>query len=217
PADDRSRPCHTCGQFDKCPGHRSYIQLHTHLIHGGHIDIIRRILQSVCFQCKRVKVKWQEWVNESGTYYYITSPCRLTLGIGTDWLPDDKETKFKLPVAIRSISAASNLETDESKVSTLALLAKYLKTLGKCAWCGAECDVTKRIGNGFVMKRTGASLTGQQIFNIFKDIRHDDCLFMRLGNNVRPEWFLFYCLDVVTIINFITYHNIALKNIRYLL
>ncbi|RYE21353.1 MAG: hypothetical protein EOP45_09675 [Sphingobacteriaceae bacterium] len=117
--------------------------------------------------------------------------------LGTDWLPDDKETKFKLPVAIRAISAATNSETDESKTSTLALLAKYLKTLGKCAWCGSECDVTKRVGNGFIMKRTGANLTGQQIFNIFKDIRHDDCLFMRLGDNVRPEWFLFYCLDVV--------------------
>lgn len=66
PADDRSRCCHTCGQFDKCPGHRSYIQLSTHLIHGGHIDIVRRILQSVCFQCKRMKIKWQEWVNEEG-------------------------------------------------------------------------------------------------------------------------------------------------------
>jgi DNA-directed RNA polymerase beta' subunit len=117
--------------------------------------------------------------------------------LGTDWKPDDKETKFKLPVAIRAITPASNLETDESKVSTLAQLAKYLKTLGKCSWCGAECDMTKRVGNGFTMRRTGASLTGQQIFNIFKDIRHEDCLFMRLGDNVRPEWFLFYCLDVV--------------------
>ena len=69
PADDRSRPCGTCGLYDKCPGHRSYIQLATHLIHGGHIDVIRRILQSVCFQCKRVKVRWQEWVNASGNLF----------------------------------------------------------------------------------------------------------------------------------------------------
>lgn len=71
PADNRSRCCQTCGLFDKCPGHRSYIQLCTHLIHGGHIDIIRRILQSVCFQCKRVKIRWQEWVNESGKAFIM--------------------------------------------------------------------------------------------------------------------------------------------------
>jgi len=116
--------------------------------------------------------------------------------IGTDWKPDDEGTKFTLPVATRAITPASNLETDGSKVTTIAQLAKYLKTLGKCSWCGAECDMTKRVGNGFTMRRTGASLTGQPIFNVFKDIRHEDCLCMRLGN-IRPEWFLFYCLDVV--------------------
>ena len=174
------------------------------------MDVIRRILQSVCFNCKRIKVNWTEWVDESGNHWKpdtklkkkaFTNNQNTSKEIKTEEKteqedPSIPETKrIKVPVAIRSISPKLNTTTDDGK--TLTALAKYLRTLEKCAWCGTECDKPKKSGNSFILKKSSSVLSGEAIFNVFKDITHEDCMFMRLGNNVRPEWFLFYRIVVV--------------------
>ena len=54
---DRRLHCGTCGRdVRSCPGHIGVIELAAPCYHVGYIDVVLKILRSVCFMCSRLKV-----------------------------------------------------------------------------------------------------------------------------------------------------------------
>lgn len=52
--DSRQR-CATCeGSINDCPGHFGYIRLAKPVYHIGFLDIVKKILSSVCCECSRL-------------------------------------------------------------------------------------------------------------------------------------------------------------------
>lgn len=49
--------CHTCnGDIVDCPGHFGHIDLAKPVYHPGLIDIVRKILKCVCFNCSKLLI-----------------------------------------------------------------------------------------------------------------------------------------------------------------
>jgi DNA-directed RNA polymerase II subunit RPB1 len=49
--------CHTCnGDVIDCPGHFGHIDLAKPVFHPGLIDMVRKILKCVCFNCSKLLI-----------------------------------------------------------------------------------------------------------------------------------------------------------------
>jgi DNA-directed RNA polymerase II subunit RPB1 len=53
---DRNYKCATCaGSMAECPGHFGHLELAKPVFHVGYINKIKKVLESVCFYCSRLK------------------------------------------------------------------------------------------------------------------------------------------------------------------
>ena len=53
---DRNLRCATCGEgMTDCPGHFGHIELARPVYHIGFLGKVKKILETVCFNCSRIK------------------------------------------------------------------------------------------------------------------------------------------------------------------
>jgi DNA-directed RNA polymerase II subunit RPB1 len=53
---DRNFKCATCaGSMSECPGHFGHMELSKPMFHVGYINKIKKVLESVCFYCSKLK------------------------------------------------------------------------------------------------------------------------------------------------------------------
>ena len=61
---DRNYKCLTCGEnMTECPGHFGHLELSKPVYHGGYISKVKKILESVCFNCSKLKVSFKNILN----------------------------------------------------------------------------------------------------------------------------------------------------------
>lgn len=59
---DRNVKCHTCGEsMGECPGHFGHIDLAKPVFHIGFIKQVKRILESVCWECGKLKADFDDF------------------------------------------------------------------------------------------------------------------------------------------------------------
>lgn len=53
---DRNYKCQTCqGTMNECPGHFGHLELARPLFHLGYLSKLKKVLESICFNCARIK------------------------------------------------------------------------------------------------------------------------------------------------------------------
>jgi DNA-directed RNA polymerase II subunit RPB1 len=58
---DKTLACETCkSNFTDCPGHPGYIELAKPMYHVGFVEVCRKILRCICFNCSKLLVVKKE-------------------------------------------------------------------------------------------------------------------------------------------------------------
>jgi len=60
---DRNFKCQTCGEgMSECPGHFGHIELARPVFHPGFIIKVKKILESICVNCGKLKADIVSWI-----------------------------------------------------------------------------------------------------------------------------------------------------------
>ncbi|KAF3167652.1 DNA-directed RNA polymerase II subunit rpb1 [Orbilia oligospora] len=192
---DRSFKCATCDEnMSECPGHFGHIELAKPVFHIGFITKIKKVLETVCFNCGKILL------DESNPQFVDAMRIR------------DPKARFN---AVWRICRAKNVcESDanegEEEGSNDALPGEEKARKHKHGGCGnaqptIRKDGLKLIGTWKPSKDedeenpqpTKRNLTPQMVLNIFKHISDDEITKMGLNKDyARPEWMIITVLAV---------------------
>ena len=76
---ERLQVCETCKQsVHTCPGHTGYTKLALPVYHTGHLEIVMKILRSVCFFCFKVRVSDSDCADLSTESNYFNRKSKNT-------------------------------------------------------------------------------------------------------------------------------------------
>ncbi|KAF5376978.1 hypothetical protein D9615_007211 [Tricholomella constricta] len=72
---DRNFKCQTCGEgMSECPGHFGHIELARPVFHPGFIVKVKKILESICVNCGKLKADIVSCVSSSSTRFAPPHP-----------------------------------------------------------------------------------------------------------------------------------------------
>lgn len=192
---DRGTKCSTCGELpEECPGHFGHIELAQPVFHVGFITKIKKVLETVCHNCG--KIKSDERNPQFAQAIRIRDPkrrfeavhkiCKMitvcepdTSSENDNAFGDDPKSKLK----VQGHGGCGNLQPSIRK-EQLRLTAHYKLPKNE------EDD-------GGKPEKDSRPLTPQMALNIFRNILDDD--LARLGLNAdyaRPEWMVLTVLPV---------------------
>ncbi|BAE57665.1 hypothetical protein F9C07_2225934 [Aspergillus flavus] len=190
---DRQWNCETCEEGQKeCPGHFGHIELATPVFHIGFLTKIKKLLETVCHNCGKIKAntsdsKFLEALRMRDPKRRFDHIWRLSKDITiceADPPPDEDEPYAKeSSKPTRMHGGCGNAQpTIRKEGITLVGTWKPSKSMMD------EMDMQQP------EKKT---ITPQMALNIFRNISHEDVRIMGLSNDyARPEWMVLTVLPV---------------------
>ncbi|RDW90073.1 DNA-directed RNA polymerase II core subunit RPO21 [Aspergillus mulundensis] len=189
---DRQWNCETCEEGQKeCPGHFGHIELATPVFHIGFLTRIKKLLETVCHNCGKIKAnasdpKFLEALRIRDPKRRFDHIWRLSKDIlicEADPPAEDDEYQKESSKPQRSHGGCGNAQPTVRKEGiTLVGTWKPSKSMMD------EMDMQQP------EKKT---ITPQIALNVFRNISHEDVRIMGLSNDyARPEWMILTVLPV---------------------
>ncbi|KAF7739231.1 DNA-directed RNA polymerase II largest subunit [Penicillium ucsense] len=189
---DRQFNCETCEEGPKeCPGHFGHIELASPVFHIGFVTKIKKLLETVCHNCGKIKVgadnaKFLEAIRIRDPKRRFDAIWRASKDINiceTDPSPDEEEEALKDGKKRYFHGGCGNAQPTVRKEGiTLVGTWKPSKSM-------MEDDVTAQPEKKVI--------TPAMALNIFRNISHEDVRIMGLSNDyARPEWMIITVLPV---------------------
>ncbi|KAF2770180.1 beta and beta-prime subunits of DNA dependent RNA-polymerase [Teratosphaeria nubilosa] len=193
---DKNFQCATCGQGqDDCPGHFGHIELAQPVFHVGFVTKIKKVLETVCHNCGKIKsdetnpsfAQTTRLRDPKRRFEQVHKICKPILLCSPD-MPADDDNGFgddpKAKLKAKGHGGCGNNQPTIRK-EQLKLTATFKQSKGDDEEGGAKDDKVTSV------------ITPQQALNIFRNISDDD--LARLGLNAdyaRPEWMILTVLPV---------------------
>ncbi|KAK5113959.1 hypothetical protein LTR62_003082 [Meristemomyces frigidus] len=186
---DRGTQCATCKEVpENCPGHFGHIELSRPVFHVGFVTKIKKILESVCHNCGKLKVddrntdfrkavRLRDPKRRFEAVHRICKAISICEPDGTN--PDDDPKKALEPGHGGCGNAQPVIRKEQLKLNGTNKAAK-----------GDEDEGGQKQDEKF-------QITPQYALNVFRNITDDD--LARLGLNAdyaRPEWMVLTVLPV---------------------
>ncbi|KAL4997869.1 hypothetical protein BDV10DRAFT_168680 [Aspergillus recurvatus] len=189
---DRQWNCETCEEGQKeCPGHFGHIELATPVFHIGFLTKIKKLLETVCHNCGKIKANTSDPKfldalrirDPKRRFDHIWRLSKDILICEADPPPEDDEYGKESSKPVRLHGGCGNAQPTVRKEGiTLVGTWKPSKSMMD------EMDMQqpeKKI------------ITPQMALNIFRNISHEDVRIMGLSNDyARPEWMILTVLPV---------------------
>ncbi|KAI7095095.1 putative DNA-dependent RNA polymerase II largest subunit, partial [Hortaea werneckii] len=189
---DRGTMCSTCNEVPEyCPGHFGHIELAQPVFHVGFIAKIKKILESVCHNCGKLKadernVQFAQAIrlrDPKRRFEQVHKICKPIMTCETDEpSPDDQNDDPKAKLKAKGHGGCGNVQP--------AIRKEQLRLNG--SWKIAKSDDEE----GKPEKET-RQITPQMALNVFRNISDID--MAKLGLNAdyaRPEWMILTVLGV---------------------
>ncbi|RMZ08179.1 hypothetical protein D0860_04781 [Hortaea werneckii] len=189
---DRGTMCSTCNEVPEyCPGHFGHIELAQPVFHVGFIAKIKKILESVCHNCGKLKadernVQFAQALrlrDPKRRFEQVHKICKPIMTCETDEpSPDDQNDDPKAKLKAKGHGGCGNVQP--------AVRKEQLRLNG--SWKIAKSDDEE----GKPEKET-RQITPQMALNVFRNISDID--MAKLGLNAdyaRPEWMILTVLGV---------------------
>ncbi|KAI7380323.1 putative DNA-dependent RNA polymerase II largest subunit, partial [Hortaea werneckii] len=189
---DRGTMCSTCNEVPEyCPGHFGHIELAQPVFHVGFIAKIKKILESVCHNCGKLKadernLQFAQAIrlrDPKRRFEQVHKICKPIMTCETDEpSPDDQNDDPKAKLKAKGHGGCGNVQP--------AIRKEQLRLNG--SWKIAKSDDEE----GKPEKET-RQITPQMALNVFRNISDID--MAKLGLNAdyaRPEWMVLTVLGV---------------------
>ncbi|PGH06206.1 hypothetical protein AJ79_06594 [Helicocarpus griseus UAMH5409] len=192
---DRNWRCATCEEgINDCPGHFGHIELSTPVFHIGFLTKIKKLLETVCHNCGKIKAntadqKYLDALRFRDPKRRFDAIWRLSKDIlicEADPSPDDDDPFGKeASKPVRSHGGCGNLQPQVRKEG-ISLVGTWKPSKNR--------DMMDDMDMQQPEKR---QITPQMALNIFKNISEEDVRLMGLSNDyARPEWMIITVLPV---------------------
>ncbi|KAF6751321.1 RNA polymerase II large subunit [Ephemerocybe angulata] len=189
---DRNFKCQTCGEgMAECPGHFGHIELARPVFHPGFIVKVKKILESICVNCGKLKAD-------------ITDPNFA------DKIRHIRDPKARMAVVWAHCKTKMTCESDEPKEEGAEAEGEEPKK--GHGGCGAPQPLVRKEGlKMFVQYKKGKDeddgekahqpdkrmINPSEIYNVFKKITDQDLHLLGLSEEyARPEWMILTVLPV---------------------
>ncbi|RWQ92225.1 putative DNA-dependent RNA polymerase II largest subunit [Paecilomyces variotii] len=190
---DRQWTCETCEEGQKeCPGHFGHIELATPVFHIGFLTKIKKLLETVCHNCGKIKAntsdpKFLEAVRTRDPKRRFDQIWRLSKDVlvcEADPPPDEDEPFSKEgSKPLRTHGGCGNAQP--------TIRREGISLMG--TWKPNK----NMIEEGDMQQPEKKQITPLMALNIFRSISHEDVRIMGLSNDyARPEWMIITVLPV---------------------
>ncbi|KKZ67199.1 DNA-directed RNA polymerase II subunit RPB1 [[Emmonsia] crescens] len=192
---DRNWRCATCEEgINDCPGHFGHIELSTPVFHIGFLTKIKKLLETVCHNCGKIKAnttdqKYLEALRFRDPKRRFDAIWRLSKDVlicEADPNPDDDDPFAKEPSKpVRSHGGCGNMQPQIRKEG-ISLVGTWKPSKNR--------DMMDEMD---VQQPEKRQITPQMALNIFRTISEEDVRLMGLSNDyARPEWMIITVLPV---------------------
>ena len=205
---DRSSRCQTCsGNQTTCPGHFAHINLVKPVYHLGFINVVMKILRSVCYHCSKLKID----KNDANVKAELAKTSRsgrrrfaaiydMSKGItrcdqkSSEEIEKERQERMKL--------LAEGVPESQLKVDERQGCGGVMPKLRKLSPVVIQLDFTrpKNSKNAGTMQDEGETkrpLTAEKALEILRKISDEDVRIMGLDPvQARPEWMITTVLPV---------------------
>ncbi|MFI5412779.1 MAG: DNA-directed RNA polymerase subunit A', partial [Candidatus Micrarchaeales archaeon] len=173
---DPGLKCKTCGGRAKtCPGHFGHIELVRPVVHPEFAKTIYLLLQSTCFQCKRLLLT-------------ETAVKDINTSVRTFVASEDLEEATTVDIS----TLASNISEQDTRM----VLIKKLKSIKKCPHC-SEAQHKVKLERPTFFYLDGNKLKPDEIRDWLTKIPDADLKLLGIDSvATRPEWFVLTTLFV---------------------
>ncbi|KAL1953335.1 hypothetical protein VTO42DRAFT_2989 [Malbranchea cinnamomea] len=194
---DRNFRCATCEEgVNECPGHFGHIELSTPVFHIGFLNKIKKLLETVCHNCGKIKAntsdpKYLDALRFRDPKRRFDAIWRLSKDVlicEADPTPDDDDpfAKDGATKPIKGHGGCGNAQPTIRKEG-LTLVGTWKPNKNR-DMMDDDTDIPQP------EKRT---ITPQMALNIFRNISEEDVRIMGLSNDyARPEWMIITVLPV---------------------
>ncbi|KAH0565802.1 DNA-directed RNA polymerase II subunit rpb1 [Trichoglossum hirsutum] len=189
---DRAYKCNTCEEsMSECPGHFGHIELATPVFHVGFMTKIKKLLETVCFNCGKILLdesnpQFKEALRHrdpKARFNAIWRVCKPKMICESDAAVEDEfdPNVGKEQPKKRNHGGCGNYQPE--------IRREGLKLFG--TWKIPKDDENE------TQQPEKKQLLPQQVLNIFRHISAEDARKMGLSNDyARPEWMIITVLPV---------------------
>ncbi|EEQ89817.1 hypothetical protein RJZ56_001697 [Blastomyces dermatitidis] len=192
---DRNWRCATCEEgINDCPGHFGHIELSTPVFHIGFLTKIKKLLETVCHNCGKIKAnttdqKYLEALRFRDPKRRFDAIWRLSKDVlicEADPSPDDDDPFGKEPSKpVHSHGGCGNIQPQIRKEG-ISLVGTWKPSKNRDMMDDMDVQQPEK-----------RQITPQMALNIFKTISEEDVRLMGLSNDyARPEWMIITVLPV---------------------
>ncbi|KAF3913880.1 hypothetical protein ABW21_db0204012 [Orbilia brochopaga] len=193
---DRSFKCATCDEnMSECPGHFGHIELAKPVFHVGFVTKIKKILETVCFNCGKILL------DESNPQFADAMRIR------------DPKARFNAVWRLcrgKNVCESDSAGDEEEGMGDSTMPGEDKGKKKNHGGCGNAQPTIRKDGLKLVgtwkpskdedeenPQPTKRTLTPQTVLNIFKHITDDEIIKMGLNKDyARPEWMIITVLAV---------------------
>ncbi|EEH50668.2 hypothetical protein PABG_12250 [Paracoccidioides brasiliensis Pb03] len=192
---DRNWRCATCEEgINDCPGHFGHIELSTPVFHIGFLTKIKKLLETVCHNCGKIKAntndqKYLEALRFRDPKRRFDAIWRLSKDVlicEADPTPDDDDPFSKeASKPVRSHGGCGNMQPQIRKEG-ISLVGTWKPNKNRDMMDDMDIQQPEK-----------RQITPQMALNIFRNISEEDVRLMGLSNDyARPEWMIITVLPV---------------------
>lgn len=198
---DRSNRCLTCsGNQNQCPGHFGHINLVKPVFHLGFINVVIKILRSVCYNCSKLKIdkndsnyKAELAKTRNSGRKRLDTVYNMCKGITKceQKSPEDIEKERAKQEALNLQNGVTNAEITIDERQGCGEIQPKLKKLSPVSVQLDFSEKKKRAQEVSADFETKKILTAEKALEILKRISDEDIRTLGLDPvHARPEWLI---------------------------